>query len=163
MHLLITNPDNLDLEDFVKWVMEDISVQAVSYKYRSRELEEVWNEYFQTTDLGWARDDFGKPIVPTVNYIINQFFDNLRIVVVGSGYDIITDQENSISGTDITIDLLATMMNYGTIDMPSYPYFEAMFERYADLLQSLYDEWVLTEGKMTIIKEEREEEEASDE
>lgn len=154
MHLLIENPDNLDIKDFVEWIMKEISSQALSNRYRKLEVEKLWDEYFNSVDFGWRRDEFGKQIVPTVNFIINQFFTNLRIYVVGNNFDITVDPEVKIMGTDISVENLATVMNYGTLDMQPYGYFELMFELFGKSIQDLYDEWILTDKKMSIYKEE---------
>ena len=142
MHLLIKNPNGLDIKEFVNWVADDISTHAKVNAARIPELEEVWDNYFQTTDLGWAKDETGNPSAPTVNYIIHQFFDNLKITQFGQDYDISTDQELKIVGTSLTIDMLASMINFGTLDLPAYNYFDVVFEVYADQLQDLYDYWV---------------------
>lgn len=150
MFLEIQNVDNLDLDGFVEWIVNDIRKVYVSLPSRNQKLEETWEKYFSTTDFGWATDISEKSVVPTVNFILNQFFTHQIVEKTDSGYIITVDHDLKLNNTDITIERLAATINYGVLDCPPYPYFDAVYDYYAEQLQSLFDEWVLTKGKMPI-------------
>lgn len=150
MFLEIQNVDNLDLDGFVEWIINDIRRVHVSLPSRNQKLEETWEKYFSTTDFGWATDISEKSVVPTVNFILNQFFTHQIVEKTDSGYIITVDHDLKLNNTDITIERLAATINYGVLDCPPYPYFDAVYDYYAEQLQSLFDEWALTNGKMPL-------------
>lgn len=142
MKLVINNPDSLDLDDFISWLLKDIAKTATKKTMRNLALESVWSEYFKNTDFGWVRDSEGNTVVPTIDFIISQFFKNLVVKKDSNSY-IITDNSNIfIRGTSIPIELLASVMNDGTLDTPPYPYFDFIFDLYSKNLQELYDMWI---------------------
>ena len=150
MFLEIQNVDNLDLDGFVEWIINDIRKVYVSLPSRNQKLEETWEKYFSTTDFGWATDISEKSVVPTVNFILNQFFTHQIVEKTDGGYIITVDHDLKLNNTDITIERLAATINYGVLDCPPYPYFDAVYDYYAEQLQSLFDEWELTKGKMPL-------------
>lgn len=141
MNLFIEAPKSPEIQDFINWVIESISETAVSPEFRDGELEDMWDKYFQENDLGWAADETGSPAPPTVNFIINQYFNNLVVLEESNGYNIITDSAIKLYGTNLTVDSVASLINYGTLSIPPYPYFDLIFELYAEDLIDMYAEW----------------------
>lgn len=144
MFLQIENPDGLDLDKFVGWLCKVLSTIPSKGIGREEALEELWNKYFEENDYGWNTDDEGNPVPPSVNYIINQYFDNLVIArqTDDSSYVITTNPNMLLYGTNIRIDTLATMINEGTLTVPPYPYFDNLFEVIANSLQEYYELWL---------------------
>ena len=140
----ISNPDKLNLDAFLPWLISDMSNRALELNYRTLPLEELWYNYFKNTDFGWVRDSKGDLVVPTIEYIIYQYFSTLQIQKSGDDYKLVPDSEQVISGTDIPIEMLANIMNEGTLDIPSYPYFQFIFDLYEDNLQDMLDWWCTT-------------------
>ena len=141
MNLFIEARKSPSTRAFVDWVLTDIKEAAVGLELRDGELETTWDKYFQETDLGWATDETGSPVPPTVNFIINQYFDNLVVLEESNGYNIITDSAIKLYGTDLTVDSVASLINYGTLSTPPYPYFDLIFELYAEGLPDIYETW----------------------
>lgn len=142
MQLEVNNPDKLELDDFIVWLMADIAKTAPDKTLRNLPLEELWYKYFSNIDLGWVKDSKDNFVIPTIEYIINTFFENLIAVKDGDDYVIKPNSEIKLNNTDIPIELLADIMNHGTLDTPSYPYFDFIFDMYSDDLQELYDIWL---------------------
>lgn len=148
MFLEIINKDSLDLDKFIKWLMQDIAINAVKEENRDEALESAWQNYFNESDFGWARDSSDAPVVPSVTFIITQYFENLHAVKTDTSYIINVDPNLRLRGTDIPIDLLATLMNNGTLTEPPYPYFDFIFEAYSNNVQFLYEQWLNSNGKL---------------
>ena len=146
MFLEVKNPDGLDLDSFVGWLCLEIKNYIATNGLRDPAREKIWDDYFQTNDLGWVKDEYGIPVSPTVNYIINEYFNHLVIGRDGGNYIITTNSNNVIPGTSITIDTLAHMINNGTLYVLAYPYFDNVFSTFASILQELYEDWVDEQG-----------------
>lgn len=142
MYLLIKNEDNLDLDDFIQELLSDLYETGVDKEFRNQELEQIWYNYFLESDLGWEKDSAGKNIVPTIEYILQEYYSNLVVNKSENNYIISSDPEIKINGTNLSIVFLTTMMNFGTMDIPSYNQVDNVFDFYSEIVPNLYQEWV---------------------
>lgn len=142
MFLQIENPEGMNLDNFARFVKNQIVSFANSGEYRDSRLENIWNNYFIENDWGWVKDDFGNPVPPTVEYILDTYFNNLKIHKNGQNYVITVDTTIMLHNTDFSIDTLATMINDGTLTVPAYTFIDDVFDLFADELQGLYDNWI---------------------
>ena len=142
MYLLIKNEDNLDLDDFIQELLSDLYETGVDKEFRNQELEQIWYNYFLESDLGWEKDSAGKSIVPTIEYILQEYYSNLVVNKSENNYIISSDPEIKINGTNLSIVFLTTMMNFGTMDIPSYNQVDNVFNFYSEIVPNLYQEWV---------------------
>lgn len=157
MYLEIDNPDGLDLQDFSNWIKEQLVDFNDSNNIKSPSLEKEWNKFFEENDLGWPKDDYDNPIAPTTNFILNNYFDNLIVKKQGNNYIITTDPNIKLRGTNLTVDALSALINYGTLLVPPYPYIDDIFEVFADSLQNYYNIWQEENGESLLNYEESEE------
>lgn len=141
MYLEIENPEEMDIAPFAEWLCERLRESAADPATHDPSLETLWSNYFEDNDLGWPRDDSDDPIAPSAGFIIDMYFNNLILQRRGQNIIITVDPTATLRGTSITIDSLAALMNYGTLLTTSYPYFDSIFEAYADNLQEYYDQW----------------------
>ena len=142
MYLLIKNEDNLDLDDFIQELLSDLYETGVDKEFRNQELEQIWYNYFLESDLGWEKDSAGKNIVPTIEYILQEYYSNLVVNKSENNYIISSDPEIKINGTNLSIVFLTTMMNFGTMDIPSYNQVDNVFNFYSEIVPNLYQKWV---------------------
>ena len=142
MFLEIDCDDPIGAYDFAVWIVNDIREFASDNDLRNYSLEEYWDNYFQNNDFGWYRDGVGDSVVPTVNFIINAYFSNLIIIKKDKSLVITVDPNIKINQTDVPIELLATIINYGTLTETPYPYFDYVFDLYAENIDNLYSTWV---------------------
>lgn len=138
MFLQILNPSDLDLQDFCEWLIPKIKDYANDSNHWNQELVNEWTNYFNTYDFGWSRDIANQPLVPSFAFIVDSYFSSLGVYKTGGAYFILADENRLLNYTDITIESLASMINNGTVDKKSYPYFEGVFQYFADNLQSYY-------------------------
>lgn len=146
MELIVGDPDNIGLYDFTDWLCDVISDFVDDNNLRIPSLEKKWDEFFEKTDMGWQKDDTGNPVPPTVSFIINQYFHNLVIKKKSSDYIITTDSNLFLTGTSLTIDELASIINNGNMGMPAYSYFNDIFQFFADNLSSFYEYFLEEQG-----------------
>ena len=158
MYLEIDNPEGLEIKEFASWMIEQIKEFVKLKSAREPSLESLWDNYLTTNDLGWVRDEFDEPICPSVDFIINSFFNNLIIKDQGQNKIITIDPAVKVRGTNLTIEMLASLINYGTLLVPPYPYFDSVFQVFADDLQYYYEEWAEGTGEELLNYEESEEE-----
>ena len=146
MYLEIDNPDNLNLEEFVHWLKDQILDYIDDTSTRISRLGNLWSKYFEENDLGWVRDEANNPVPPSADFIITKYFDNLVIKKNGNNYIITVDPSIRIRGTNLTIDALSALINYGTLLVPPYPYIDNVFQIFADNLQDYYNIWLEETG-----------------
>lgn len=146
MHLIIENPEGLDLDKFMGWLCVQIRDLAISQDLGDKDREKAWNEYLASEDFGWARDETGNPVAPTVAYIINGYFNNLGIGRQGQDYVISIKSDVKLKGTLQTINAIASLINDGNLSMAPYPYFESIFETIGRSIDGLYALWLSSEG-----------------
>lgn len=142
MFLLIKNEDNIDLDDFVQSLIYNIYETGVDSSFRNAKMEEMWYNFFLEADFGWEKDSAGKNIVPTIEYILQQYYSNLIVTKSENNYIISSDPEVKINGTNISIVFLANMMNFGTLEVPSYNQIDTVFDYYSDIVPNLYQDWI---------------------
>ena len=134
MYLEIINPDNLDLDNFSTYLCAKLSVYSKDEGWFIPELSILWDEYFQ--ELYKEADTR-----PTVKDIFQAYFSNLVYIKDKKNYIIKVDKNAKIEGIDATIESLAKIVNFGTLDMPRYNIFDRLFDFTALRLPSLYEEW----------------------
>lgn len=154
MYLEIDNPDNLELEAFTNWLRDQIIDYVEDTSTRETSLGNLWSEYFENNDLGWARDESNTPVAPSTDFILNSYFDNLIINKNGYNYIITVDPNIKVKGTNLTIDALSALINYGTLLVPPYPYIDDIFELFSDRLQEYYNIWLKETGRSLLNYEE---------
>ena len=147
MTLEIKNPDNLDLDDFCAALIPAMQKYATDVQNQDAGLIESWNEYFRSNDLGWPVDESGNPVAPTVQYIINQWFGHMDWFSSNGAYYIIPDDKLRLNSSEITIDSLARMINYGVLGVAAYRYFDDTLDFVAEQLTDLYNQWAGIEDK----------------
>ena len=154
MYLRIGNPDNLDLEEFAYWLKDQILDFINDESIKDIELENLWSKFFEENDLGWARDEFGNPTPPTINHLLNIYFNNLIIKKQENDYLITNDSNIKLRNTNLTIDALTALMNYGTLAVPPYPYIDDVFQAFENNLQTYYNIWLEITGRSLLNYEE---------
>lgn len=146
MFLEIDNPNNLvDLGDFCDYLIEEMTEYATNKQNQDSNQVDRWNSYFEATDLGWPLNDRGQPTAPTFQYIVYQWFSHLDWYELKGNYYIVPNTELLLNSTEITIDSLAQMINYGVLGTSAYRYFEDILDYFAENLTDLYLGWVRDE------------------
>ena len=158
MYLEIENPDNLELEEFAYWLKDKIIDYVGNGSARETGLEDLWSKFFEENDLGWVKDEFGNPIPPTITFLLDSYFNNLIVKKKENNYVITNDTNIKLRNTNLTIDALAALINYGTLSVPPYPYIDDVFQEFANDLQEYYDIWLRETGRSLLNYEESEEE-----
>lgn len=151
MFLEIKNPDGENLDQFVGWLCDYIQQYADDPVVHQPALDQLWQQYFDENDLGWPVDDAGNPVPPTISYVVDQYFSHLVIARRGEDYIITSDPNLKLGQSQITIDQVASVINYGNLSVPAYPLFDVVFESVADDLMDLYTAWL---ADMNISEEE---------
>lgn len=146
MHLIIENPDNLDLDKFVGWLCKVIQEMATSGELEDRARATQWDENLASINPGWAEDELGNAIAPTVRYIVSEYFSHLVIGRQGQNYVITVDPSLKLRGTSLTIDSIATLINEGNLSFYPYSYFDQVYDVVASMLKKLFVEWMQEEG-----------------
>ena len=133
MLLLLSNPQNQDLTDLCGEIITKLSIRAKEKTWYTPGLTLVWNTYLST---------LYKPaiVTPTVSQIFEGYFNNLIYEQQGNDYIIRVDPTAKLPGVDATIQDLANIINYGTLDMPSYPIFDKLFNAEAEDITSEQEE-----------------------
>lgn len=143
MFLKILNPDDIDLQNFCDWLIPKIKDYANNQVHWNQDLVRDWMDYFNKYDFGWSRDIANQPVVPSFAFIVDSYFSNLATYKITGAYFILADENLLLNYTNITIESLASMINNGTVDKKGYPYFEDVFQYFADNLSSYYDSYTL--------------------
>lgn len=143
MFLQILNPDNIDLQGFCNWLIPKIKEYANDQNNWDKALVEEWVKYFNLYDFGWGRDIANQPIVPSFAFIVDSYFSNQVICKTNGSYFIMGNKNTLLNYTDISIDSLAAMINDGTVDKKSYPFFEQVYEYFASRLSDYYQSYQL--------------------
>ena len=146
MHLIIENPDNLDLDKFAGWLCRVIREIATSGELEDRARAAQWDENLASINPGWAEDEFGNATAPTVRYIASEYFSHLMIGRQGQNYVITTDPSLKLRGTSLTIDSIATLINEGNLSFYPYSYFDQVYDVVASMQKKLFVEWMQEEG-----------------
>lgn len=142
MFLEIQNVDGIDdAVYFVGWLTDRITEYALNTANMNPALMKLWDEYFKENDLGWVKDSTDTPIPPSTSYIISEYFTNLVIDQPGNSFIITTDPDNMLRNTGLAIDTLAAIINNGNLSTKAYPYFDEVFDYFADNIDSYYAEW----------------------
>lgn len=147
MFLRVENPSGLNLDDFINYLIKQIIVFVDNCELVNKRDEQRWNNFFEQNDIGWKKDMVGNPVSPKVSYIVDEYFKNLIVIREGQDYIITTDPMVKLNGTQLTIDMLATMINDGTLTVAPYTYFDNVFDVFAKTLQLLYDDWITFGGR----------------
>ena len=165
MFLEIENEDGLNLNGFCEFLIPVIQDYAEDEANWDMAQVEKWNGELKTSELNWARDARDAPIIPSVSYIINAYFDNLQYAKMGGSYLITSNKNVLLNYTDISIDSLASRINDGILDFKGYSYFEDVFQHFADDLQHYYEIYLELGGdeEYEAEKEGEEEEETEEE
>lgn len=161
MLLEIENEDGLDLNGFCEFLIPLIQQYAEDEANWDTEQVERWNNELKVSELNWAQDARNAPIIPSVSYIINAYFDSLQYTSTGGSYLIVSNKNLLLNYTNISIDSLASRINDGILDSKGYPYFEEVFQHFADNLQTYY-ELYLREGGIEVEEAENRESEEED-
>lgn len=137
MYLEITDKTNVlgdtnKLKEFVEFVKEEILNYSKDYSTYDVELVNLWDSYIKK-EINKDLDFFT---------IINEYFNNLEINKVDNEtYRI----EGSSTATlnSFELEVLASMINDGNLEMVGYPYIEATFDLFDSLIPTLYKQWGL--------------------
>lgn len=142
MELEVKNPEGLpDIGDFCEYLITEMTDYATDPANQDPGLVAIWNDYFESTDLGWPRNEFGDPVAPTFQYITYQWFSHLDWFESKGSFYIIPDTNLRLNSTDITIDSLAQMINFGVLGVSAYRYFEDILDLVAEEISELYMNW----------------------
>lgn len=153
MFLEIENEDNLNLNGFCEYLIPLIQEYAEDEGNWDLAQIEKWDNEFKVSELSWAVDATNTPIIPSVKFIINQYFDNLTYTTTSGNYLITSNKNLLLNYTDITIDSLASRINDGILDEKGYPYFDEVFQYFADNLQEYFDDYLSTTDDEDIVPE----------
>lgn len=153
MFLEIINEENLNLSGFCEYLIPLIQEYAEDESNWDSAQIEKWDSELRTSELSWAVDATDTPIIPSVKFIINQYFDNLTYTTTSGNYLITSNKNLLLNYTDITIDSLASRINDGILDEKGYPYFDEVFQYFADNLQKYFDDYLSTTDDEDIVPE----------
>ena len=142
MFLRIDNPEGLELQGFCEWLITQIQDRANDSTLWNQGLVDSWSNYFHQFDFGWPRDVANQPLVPSFALIVDSYFSSLKVYKTGGSYYILADENRLLNSTEITIDSLASMINNGTVDMKGYPFFDEIFDFFAENVGDYYSLYV---------------------
>lgn len=127
MLLQLSNPQNQDLTDLCSEIITKLSIRAKEKTWYTPGLTLIWDNYL--SELYEHAH-----VIPTVTQIFEGYFNNLIYEQQDSDYIIRVDPTAKLPGVNATIQELANIINYGTLDMPSYPLFDKLFDAEAEEL-----------------------------
>ena len=129
MLLLLSNPQNQDLTDLCSEIITKLNIRAKENIWYTPGLTFLWDSYLE---------ELYQPaqVKPKVVQVFEAYFNNLIYEQQGTDYIIRVDPNAKIQGVEATIQELANIINYGTLDMPSYPIFDKLFDVAAEELTS---------------------------
>lgn len=134
MILKITHKEDKDIKDFCMWLIPYIRAYANNKLNYNMSLVNMWNEYLE-------KNIKTNTYYPTFIDVVNNYFRNL-IVVEDNNSFIITTDHNKKAPSGHSWDYFARLINFGTLDIKGYTYFEDVFQYFAERLQMYYDEWL---------------------
>ena len=142
MELEVQNPNNLEnLGDFCSFLIEQMQIFVEDSSNYDQKLADVWDNYFVSTDLGWPVDSTGNPVAPTFKRIVFLWFSSLEWFEAKGNYYIIPDDELLLNSTELTVDSLARMINFGVLGAAPYKFFDNVLDFFAEHLDELYLKW----------------------
>ena len=153
MFLEIINEENLNLNGFCEYLIPLIQEYAEDETNWDSTQIEKWDSELRTSELSWAVDATNTPVIPSVKFIINQYFDNLTYTTTSGNYLITSNKNLLLNYTDITINSLASRINDGILDEKGYPYFDEVFQYFANNLQEYFDDYLSTTDDEDIVPE----------
>lgn len=143
MELVIQNPDGVsNLKEFCERIIKSMQEYVSNSANYNKGLVKTWNDYFESTDLGWLKDETGNPVAPTFERIVDLWFSHLYPLEVKGDYYIIPDADLRLNYTELTVDSLARMINFGVVGAAPYNFFDEVLNLYADWVPGLYEEWM---------------------
>lgn len=129
MLLQLSNPESQDLTDLCGEIITKLSIRARETTWYTPGLTQLWDTYL--SELYKSAN-----VVPNVAQVFESYFDNLIYEQQGTDYIIRVDPNARLNGVHATIQELANIINYGTLDMPSYPIFDKLFDAEAQELNT---------------------------
>lgn len=141
MLLEIENPDNYNLDEFCVFVIATMQEYVQNHLSWNNQLAQSWEDYFRSRDLGWTKDAAGQSVCPALRWLVDEWFLSLRWFSLDSSYYIIPDRELKLNSTEITIDSLARLVNFGNLEMAPYRVFEDVLDLFAAYLPKLFVTW----------------------
>lgn len=134
MQLEIENSDNIDLKDFCEYLCTKLFIYAKTYDTSNSVLSGKWDDYITTLYRGEKH--------PTVQDIFQQYFSNIIYFSIGNNYVLQCDRNVKLKGFNESVDTLARLINYGTLDMQKYPVFDNVLDYFASNLDVFYTAWM---------------------
>lgn len=146
MLLEIENPKGKDMSEFCDFVIYLMQEHVNTLKW-DRNLTDMWEDYFRTHDLGWAHDSTGNQVCPTIKWIVHKWFSSLGWYELDSSYYIIPDEDLKLNSTEISVDMLARLVNYGNLELAPYRVIEDVLDQVAEQLPAIWQMWIASGGK----------------
>ena len=131
MQLFINNPDNLNLDNFCKFICLQMKLYFQDDSKQDKNLINVINNYLY---------NIYKNKLINYNNILNIYFDNLLYRKDNKNNYIITSNDN-IKIDNIRIDSLVRLITNGTLSLPKYTIVEDIFKKVESMIDLLYIYW----------------------
>ena len=137
LKITYTEGSNKDIAKFCEWLIPYIRSYANDLSNLDIKMIKKWDNYLETIKPQLSK----KPIhLPSFKEIVNNYFSNLIVLEEDDAF-IITHDFNKKAPSGHAWDYFARLINFGTLDMKGYPYFEEVFEHFAKCLQLYYNGW----------------------
>lgn len=143
MYLEIKNPNNLDLKDFCIFLKDKIYDYAMDENNQDKDLIQKWDNYFKENDLGWPKDQIGNPVAPSTKFIISKWFKNLETISTNGSYFLIPSEKIMLNSMEVSVDSLASRINFGVLGVKPYNYFDKVLNEIAARLPDIYEEYLI--------------------
>lgn len=133
MYLLINNPENLNLDEFCADVCAKLYISCEDEAWYIPAMRQYWDKYLAQI---YRQVDH----CPTVKEVFEAYFKNLKFTQEGLAYIITVNPTVKLKNIDATVETLANLINYGTLDMPAYPLFDDVFDQVAEEITTLQEQ-----------------------
>lgn len=141
MNLIITPPQKLDINDFIKsYLLNIIPEVYIDIVDRIRLVR--FNEYINSLNLS-AKTRTGKQRQMNVGEVLYGAFHNLVIENDGNSYIIRINPDITIPNFNIKFITVAELVNFGTVSVAPYPIVDEVFNRVAENMRDYYTQYVL--------------------
>lgn len=138
MELIIDNPDNLDLNNFCSYLISEM-IDYMENTINDSQLIR-FNEYINN-NLNIRFIDKLPRLLKSRNILITAV-QTLYYVKQGNDYIIKINPNNFIPNTYAKFIDIVSLINYGNIQLQSYPIIDEMFDYFANNLNQYYNDYL---------------------
>ncbi len=141
MNLIINNPDDLDLNEFCKLLIEKMQ-DRLKLIIDKRKLILINNYLNSKFNMNWIDNE--ERLISAYELLISASY-NLRIRKTQKTYVIEIDPNSFIPNSYAKFINIIKLINYGNLSFNGYPIYDTLMQYFADNLEDYYNDYILGE------------------